>query len=44
MKSIHTVLLLNNRIILANVLFIIGTLVLLWSIIRLIANRYNNNK
>jgi len=44
MKSIQTVLLLNNRIILANVLFIIGTLILLWSIIRLIANRYNNNK
>ena len=44
MKSIQTVLLLNNRIILANVLFIIGTLILLWSIIRLIATRYNKNK
>ena len=41
MNPIQTVLLLNNRIILANVLFIIGSLLLLWSLIRLIVNRYN---
>jgi len=41
MNPIQTVLLLSNRIILANVLFIIGSLILLWSLIRLIANRYN---
>jgi len=40
MNPIQTVLLLNNRIILANVLFIIGSLLLLWSLIRLIVNRY----